>query len=126
MSRGRIRVEGDKRIIGKFLALGERADSPRALRAGADVFEDAMRSQITAAGLIDDRDLIDSITTEMEDDSAVVGPGDAGFHGYFHEFGTAKMRARPWFRPAVDRARRPAADAVTDDLKAQIRQVWGR
>lgn len=34
--------------------------------------------------------------------SAAVGPGPEGFYGRFLEFGTVKMAARPFMRPAFD------------------------
>jgi HK97 gp10 family phage protein len=38
-----------------------------------------------------------------EDEVAVaVGPAKDFYYGYFHEFGTVKMRARPFMRPAFD------------------------
>lgn len=37
--------------------------------------------------------------------SVRIGPGLAGFYGRFQEYGTSRMAAQPWLRPAFDAAR---------------------
>lgn len=53
---------------------------------------------------------------------ARVGIGKA-FYGGFLEVGTAKMRARPWFKAAVDGARQAAVDAVAARLRVEIERA---
>lgn len=60
--------------------------------------------------------------------SARVGIGQA-FYGGFLEAGTKKMRARPWFKAAVDGAREAAIRAVGDRLKVELEraaQKWAK
>ncbi len=40
-----------------------------------------------------------------------------GFFGKFHEFGTRKMRARPFLRPAIDENREAVIAKVEDTVK---------
>ena len=44
----------------------------------------------------------------------------AGFYGMFHEFGTAKMPARPILRPAFDQKKEAALERVKERLAANI------
>ena len=44
--------------------------------------------------------------------TAAVGPGPNGFYGRFLEYGTVKMAARPFLRPAFDFGVTPAQAAV--------------
>ena len=55
--------------------------------------------------------------------SVYVGPNKSGFYGRFLEFGTSKMRARPWLRPAFDRYKRSAQKVFIDQLQAILRRA---
>lgn len=50
---------------------------------------------------------------------ASVSTGKA-FWGYFLEFGTRNMPARPWFRPVVDSRGPGLVSQITDNLRRQI------
>jgi HK97 gp10 family phage protein len=56
-----------------------------------------------------------------------VGPSKYGFYGRFLEFGTSKISARPWMRPAFDASVRDAIDAFAErakrDLPEDVRAV---
>lgn len=49
-----------------------------------------------------------------------VGPSSRGFYGMFHEFGTSKMAARPFLRPAFDDNKERAVEAIKERLSAGI------
>jgi HK97 gp10 family phage protein len=49
-----------------------------------------------------------------------VGPNKGGFYGYFLEFGTKRMRARPFVRPAFDRSQAALLDTVANAVKAEL------
>jgi len=59
--------------------------------------------------------------------TVLVGPstakGSVGFIAPFLEFGTSKMAARPWIRPAFDAFRGGFAGALTDELQKQYARV---
>lgn len=48
------------------------------------------------------------------------GSQDPGVYGLFVEFGTAKMPARPYMRPAYDEARAEAQRVFTEELRAGV------
>jgi HK97 gp10 family phage protein len=59
-----------------------------------------------------------------------VGTGPEGFYGKFLEYGTSRLPARPWLRPALATAFRPTVaafrDAVTDGLDPMVDDVARR
>ncbi len=52
---------------------------------------------------------------------AAVGPTKDAFHGRFLEFGTSKMSARPWLRPAFDATVGKLEAVMGDRLKRAMR-----
>lgn len=88
------------------------------VRAGAMVLENAAKGYCP----VDTGTLRRSIHTEVQPGSldrvsALVGP-DAPY-GIYIEYGTRRMRAQPFLRPAVDHHGREAADVV----RAHIREA---
>lgn len=51
------------------------------------------------------------------------GPGFDAFYARFHEFGTVKMRANPFFFPAYRSRRRAIRSKLTRDVKKAIRSI---
>lgn len=58
--------------------------------------------------------------------SLLVGPSKRGFYGFFLEFGTSKMAARPWARSACDAATPEAQAAGRAAYEAYVRQHMSR
>lgn len=83
-----------------------------ALEAGAEPLAEAARLN---AGRISRR-VARSIVVERRRDSVAVGPTREGFIGHFFEWGTSKMAARPWLRPAVDSEERDVVRTVARAL----------
>lgn len=55
-----------------------------------------------------------------------VGPTAGGRHGYFNEFGTEKMAAQPFMRPAFHVGAPKALESLKDDLAAEIEKARAR
>lgn len=51
------------------------------------------------------------------------GPQDPGVYGLFVEFGTKKMPAKPYMRPAYDEARKEAESVFTAELRAGVPEL---
>ncbi len=49
--------------------------------------------------------------------------GTASFLAHFHEAGTIKMAARPFFRPGFDATRRQAAQVAADSLRESLERA---
>ena len=50
----------------------------------------------------------------------LVGPSADHFWGHFLEFGTAKMPAQPWLRPALENNLNAVAGAVRFELRSRL------
>lgn len=47
------------------------------------------------------------------------------FYGAFVEYGTSKMAARPFMRPAADNKKQAATDAIVQSIREGIREATG-
>jgi HK97 gp10 family phage protein len=57
---------------------------------------------------------------------AHIGPVKKGFWALFLEFGTQKMRAFPFMRPAFDEQKQNALNAFVESLKQTFNEVFGK
>jgi HK97 gp10 family phage protein len=75
---------------------------------------------------VDEGNLQDTIAVQVEGDvvQLVAGGGDlpVDYQGYV-EFGTSKMPAQPYMRPAIDNKQGEALKAVAANLEGQIGKV---
>jgi HK97 gp10 family phage protein len=84
---------------------------------------------------IADNIVIDALTVSELDKNVEVPPGTEAvvqvgpkrgfFYGYFLEYGTSKMGAQPFMRPAVDTKSRPALAVALSHLWESILAVSG-
>ncbi len=108
------------------LAIRVKAKEKKAVAAGAEI----IRAEIEARAPVDTGNLKRNIiATEPEEgpDGTIfssVGPksGDKGdpFYAKFIEFGTVKMRARPFIEPAFLAKRRDAMEAMAEVMKEAL------
>lgn len=47
---------------------------------------------------------------------------DDPYYWHFHEFGTSKMAARPFLRPALEESKQAALDAMAKSLRARLKR----
>jgi HK97 gp10 family phage protein len=66
---------------------------------------------------------VSSVQTKKSVQVVKVGTTSEGFYGTFLEFGTSRIPARPWMRPALDHAARPALQAFQAILEQAIPAV---
>lgn len=59
------------------------------------------------------------ITTDIMNGAIEIGtkPTGDGFYGFFLEFGTSKLTARPWARPAFERSKNTIKGIMAAELK---------
>lgn len=116
----------------------EKAARPAA-QAGAQVFYDEMRSRVPMSAkahksgkkTYSPGTLRKAIYQAFADKES--GDGKAkyriswnkthAFYGRFLEFGTSKMAAKPFLRPAFDAAQAKAVKAVQDRMNAEVKKV---
>ncbi len=101
------------------------ADLARCIRKGGKIVLDAAKDNIKSHKLIKSGDLLDnmSMNTTEKDRTQVevtIGPGKKQFYGMFHEYGTSKMKARPFLRPAYDENIEKVQEVIAEELRKII------
>ncbi|MCT6925400.1 HK97-gp10 family putative phage morphogenesis protein [Metasolibacillus sp.] len=64
------------------------------------------------------------IDSKIVDGSLAVGlsnQNNDAFYLYFHEYGTSKMRARPWFRPTFENEMNRIIEIMKQELQRRMR-----
>jgi len=63
---------------------------------------------------------ISSVQTKKTVQVIKIGTSSEGFYGTFLEFGTSRMVARPWMRPALDHTAHPAVEAFQASIEQDL------
>ena len=110
------------------------------LREQAVLVEKELRASLQAEGLVDTRQLLNSLGRVSQRDRMIVGPsGDRkskisrsgkiqnmrnGYVGYVHEYGANKrgIRARGWVTNAVKKSTSPAADIAARKINEHLKK----
>lgn len=120
----RIEIAGQKELLKKLKELPENVSGKYledAALAGAEIIrQEASNKAPWRTGR-----LVSSIIKETEEKSkssvtVAIGPKKEVFYGFFVEYGTSKMRAQPFLRPALDGKKSDAEKAVIDALKRRL------
>lgn len=127
-----VQVEGLEELNRNLLDLGDKLAKQyirKAAKEAADLFvQDAKRRAPVLKKPVRGRQpgaLRDSIIAKVsltKKNGLVVriGPDKKVFYARFVEFGTSKMAAKPYMRPAWDGEKNAALDAFTESLKQSI------
>jgi HK97 gp10 family phage protein len=119
----KVTIKGLPELKGKLAKLSAemRGDaSRRATLAGAQVFESGIKMNIQRQGLIDTGFMLNSVTAQNTSGTeADVGP--AAEYAIYHEYGTSRMPARPYMRPAFDEGKGDALNAAVEVLKDAVK-----
>lgn len=118
-------VKGIPELQAKLAKLSAelRGDATKhAALAGAQVFEGGIKQNIQRQGLIDTGFMLGSVTAQNTS-STEAEAGSAAEYAIYHEYGTSKMRAHPYMRPAFDEGKGDAVNAATDVLRRAVNSV---
>lgn len=122
-----ITLEGMEDLVRNLEAVSDdiAADLAKCIRKGGEIIRDAAKANIRSQGLHDTGALHDnfSMNTTEKDRSQVevtIGPGKKQFYAYFHEYGTSKMKARPFLRPAYDENIDEVQEKIAEELRKTI------
>lgn len=111
-------IQGASELIAKLSSLAN-LDGTDAAIAGAEVILPYMQS-ITP---VDTGELRNSEHIEVEGkDVLIIADAD---HASYVEFGTSRMRAQPYMRPAIDTRKGNATKAVIANLQGQLMRLLG-
>ena len=92
-----------------------RKATQQGLEAAGVVVEAEAKGLIVSQNIIDTGNLLNSVSHEVEGETARVGT--AVEYAVYQEFGTSRMAARPWLRPAVDEHHAEIRKAFADALR---------
>lgn len=110
-------LNGMEELASQLEELAKKTDAEacrEALDAGARIVTEAVRNRAPVrTGKLQDK----GITYEVKDETvAEIGWTKDGFYGRFHEYGTSKMAARPYMRPAFEASKEEACAAMREKL----------
>jgi HK97 gp10 family phage protein len=108
-----------ERVLEQLKNIGEGINKTKALLAGANIIVDRAKEIVP----VDTGTLRDSIEAlEIDGDVYIHASADQGGGEYsaFVEFGTVKMSAQPYVRPAIDEKLREVEQMVGSNIQIQI------
>lgn len=133
-----VQIEGLEQLKRAFDLLPKRvavSAASKSVREGAKVIQKAARSKVPVDTGNLRRSIIVKVLNKNRDAmevAALIGPGRGyfskkknaktgdGFYGFFLEYGTVKMKAKPFLRPAYDENKVAAQQAIVDVIGAAI------
>lgn len=130
--RGRrisVEIEGTKELEKAFARLGKQASEhlEESVLSGAEIIrQSAIQKAPYKTGNL--RGNIEKATSlksfgRVEVD---IGPNRKAWYAHFLEYGTSKMPAKPFLRPAIDENRDTASREILGQLKSIIERLWNK
>lgn len=121
----KLELEGVKELINELERVSDdvAGDLAKVIKKGGKIVRDAAKSNIESQGLVKTGALRDSMKmriTEKDRSQVEATIGPTKFYGRFHEFGTKKMKARPFLRPAFDENSDKVQEVIADELRKTI------
>lgn len=119
MARVRVRVIGEDRILARLRDIIDamKSGSANGSRDAAEFIKDRAQELVP----VDTGRLRDSIrVTEVGPRTFTVGPGDEVEYAEYVEFGTSRMAAQPYMRPAAELARREFPQRVARRIRSEM------
>lgn len=119
-------MKGCREALQEFSRTVQRNVGKRALRAPAEVIARAVRAKASVSSRGNNptkgslRESVTAAPARAEKGRPTVVVLAADVAAVPNEFGTSKMKAQPFFRPAVDGARDQAGAAMADALKSEV------
>lgn len=119
MARVRVRVIGEDRLLARLRDIIDamRGGSADATRDMAEAIKDRAQQLVP----VDTGRLRDSIrVNELGPRSYTVGPGDEVEYAEYVEYGTSRMAAQPYMRPAIELARQEFPRRVARQIRSEL------
>jgi HK97 gp10 family phage protein len=122
MARGanfNLEIEGWDELEDKLRALGVEINSQELLEDSMNEGAEVVRSAIASSAPYRTGQLSGNIQVSRQGRkkySLRIGPSGRGFYGRFLEYGTSRMAARPFVRPAFDGVRSEAERTISEAI----------
>ena len=102
--------------VEKLGAKGSRIEN-KALREAGEVMKEAIKQEAPRkTGTLKKSIEVSRVKTKDGAKYVEVGPGKEGWYGKFLEFGTVKMKAKPFMAPGYEKSKEKAMEKIEDEL----------
>jgi HK97 gp10 family phage protein len=102
--------------VEKLGAKGSRIEN-KALREAGEVMKEAIKQEAPRkTGTLKKSIEVSRVKTKDGAKYVEVGPGKEGWYGKFLEFGTIKMKAKPFMAPGYEKSKEKAMEKIEDEL----------
>jgi HK97 gp10 family phage protein len=116
----RLELEGIENLIAEVEKLGAKGNriENKALREAGDIVKQAIKQEVPVrTGRLKRSIEASGIRTKDGIKHVAVGPGKDGYYGKFVEFGTVKMKAKPFMAPGYEKSKEKAMEEIEKNLK---------
>jgi HK97 gp10 family phage protein len=115
-----LELEGIENLLTEVEKLGQAGSriENKALREAGEVVKEAIQMAAPRrTGTLKASIAVSNVKTKDGVKQVEVGPGKDGWYGKFVEFGTVKMRAKPFMAPGYEVSKSEAMAAIEKELK---------
>ena len=115
-----LELEGIENLIAEVEKLGAKGSriENKALREAGEVMKEAIKQEAPRkTGTLKESIEVSGVKTKDGFKHVAVGPGKEGWYGKFLEFGTVKMKAKPFMAPGYERSKAGALEKISEELR---------
>lgn len=116
----KVELEGIENLIDEVEKLGKQGSKieNKALKGAGEVVKDAIVREVPVrTGKLKESITVSRVKNKDGAKHVEVGPGKDGWYGKFIEFGTVKMKAKPFMEPGYENSKDAALDTIQEELK---------
>ena len=116
----KLELEGIENLIAEVEKLGAKGNriENKALREAGTVVREAIKEEVPVrTGNLKRSIEVSSVRTKAGIKHVAVGPGKDGYYGKFVEFGTVKMKAKPFMAPGYEKSKAAALEKISEELR---------
>lgn len=122
-----IELEGLKELQKALESKFDTSQNQEVVKKGADYFKKRLEESVynygfkRRSGKSQESIKIDIPGAENEVYVGLSNQSNDAFYLYFHEYGTSRMRARPWMRPTFEREQQAIVEEMAKEMRARLR-----
>ena len=116
----KLELEGIENLIAEVEKLGAKGNriENKALREAGAAVKEAIKQEVPVkTGKLKRSIEASGVRTKDGIKHVAVGPGKEGYYGKFVEFGTVKMKAKPFMAPGYEKSKAAALEKIGEELR---------